>query len=181
MCDRWWVRDNAEIVRRPEIEYLIGHKNTGLYNAVVRVDPEYTDTDALVQEVLVAHEGKESAWRIGAPSYTTTLEHLLLQEHYQLSGTADAWIIDVNSSRPAPPDDILIQKVESIHQLRDMDLVMSRSFPSMPPNNAKENSPYKTEAEYQKELQMCTGPSARCLRFVAYDKKRQSAVVNRWR
>ena len=89
MCDHWWVQDNAEIIRRREIEYLIGRKNTGLYNAVVRVDPDYQDIHALVQEVLEAHKGKESAWRIGAPSYTNTLEHLLLKEDYSLIGTAD--------------------------------------------------------------------------------------------
>ena len=65
MCDHWWVQDNAEIIRRREIEYLIGRKNTGLYNAVVRVNPEYQDINALVQEVLEAHKGKKSAWRIG--------------------------------------------------------------------------------------------------------------------
>ena len=176
MCDHWWVQDNAEIVRRPEIEYLIGRKNTGLYNAVVRVDPEYKDTRGLVQEVLQAHEGKESAWRIGAPSYTNTLENILLKENYKLIGTADAWIIDVNSRRPELPSDILIQRVESIRQLRDMDLVMSLSFPSMPSNNPKEKSPYKTDAEYRQELEMCTGPNARCLRFVAYDQKSHSPL-----
>ena len=171
MCDHWWVQDNAEIVRRPEIEYLVGHKNTGLYNAVVRVDPNHQDVDGLVQEVLHAHQGKESAWRIGAPSYTDKLKQHLLREEYHLEGTADAWVVDVNSSRPATPDNLVIKKVESVLQLRDMDLVMSRSFPSMPPNNVKENSPYKPAVEYKKELWMCTGPNARCLRFVAYDKK----------
>ena len=77
MCDHWWVQDNARIVRRPEIEYLISHKNTGLYNAVVRIDPEYKDIHGLIEEVLQAHEGKESAWRLGAPSYTTRLEKSL--------------------------------------------------------------------------------------------------------
>lgn len=170
MCDHWWVLDNAEIVRRPEIEYLIGRKNTGLYNAVVRVAPEYQDLNALVQEVLEAHQDKESAWRIGAPSYTSTLEQLLLKEDYSLNGTADAWIIDVQSSRPSLPSGITIQRVESIQQLRDMDLVMSRSFPSMPSMSTEDDSPFKTKEEYETELKMCTGPKARCLRFVAYDK-----------
>ena len=143
---------------------------------MVRVDPAYKDIPGLIKEVLEAHEGKESAWRIGAPSYTTTLESLLLKEDYKLMGTADAWIIDVNSRRPELPSDILIQRVESIQQLRDMDLVISRSFPSMPSNNPQEESPYKTDAEYQQELQMCTGPNARCLRFVVYDQKNHTPL-----
>ena len=50
MCDHWWVQDNAEVVRRPEIEYLTSHKNTGLYNAVVRIDPEYKDIPGLYKK-----------------------------------------------------------------------------------------------------------------------------------
>ena len=135
------------------------------------MDPDYQDINTLVQEVLEAHKGKESAWRIGAPSYTPKLEHLLLKEDYSLIGTADGWIIDVQRSRPSLPSDITIQRVESIQQLRDMDLVMSRSFPSMPSMSLEEDTPFKTQGEYETELKMCTGPKARCLRFVAYDKR----------
>ena len=78
MCDHWWVQDNAKIVRRPEIEYLTSHKNNGFVQCRrSNVDPEYKDTNGLIEEFLQAHEGKESAWRIGAPSYTSTLDNLL--------------------------------------------------------------------------------------------------------
>ena len=37
--------------------------------------------------------------------------------------------------------------------------------------STEEDTPFKTQGEYETELEMCTGPKARCLRFVAYDKR----------
>ena len=161
MCDSWWMQDNGIIVQRPEVTYLTSRHDERLYNAVIRVSPQYKDIPRLVNEVMEAHRGKGSEWRIGAPSYTSKLEREVLRAGYTEDGVADAWTIDVSSSRSAIPDDIYIQRVETIEQMRDMDHVSCISFSKIKK---------KDDALLEKELLLCLGEQARCLRFIAYDK-----------
>ena len=111
MCDSWWIQGNGNVITRPEITYLQSKHDRRLYNAVIRVSPQYKDVHKLVHEVMDAHKGRGSEWRIGAPSYTSKLEELVLNAGYEEDGIADAWSIDVSASRPAITDDIYIQRV----------------------------------------------------------------------
>ncbi|MBM75175.1 MAG: hypothetical protein CMK59_07225 [Proteobacteria bacterium] len=167
MCDHWWLGDSATIVKRAEIEYLKSDQDNRLFNAVLRVSPQHKNPQQLVEEVMLAHQGKGSEWRIGAPSYTPLLEKAVLQSGYTVDGFADAWTIDVNASRPPAPEDIVVRKVDNLQQMRDMDMIMCTSFPK---------SKSKEDAELEKELRMCTGKHARCLRFVAYNKNTQEPL-----
>ena len=161
MCDHWWVQDNAQVVKNAGFEYLKSRKDHRLYNAVVRVSPQFDQYKQLLDEVMLAHRGKGSEWRIGAPSYTAGLEQAVMAAGYKVDGSADAWTIQVDAPRPAQPHDIAIKRVETVQDMRDMVDVMNLSFSASRP---------KSDAELHKQLQMCTGENARCLRFVAYDK-----------
>ena len=162
MCDHWWVQDNAQVVKNSQYEYLKSAKDHRLYNAVIRVSPQLDHYQKLVNEVMKAHQGKGSEWRIGAPSYTKQLENTVLEAGYTVDGVADAWSIDVNAKRPPCPDDIIVCRVESLQDLRDMDTVACQAFSKIKP---------KSDKELTKELSMCTRTPPRCLRFVAYDKQ----------
>ena len=161
MCDSWWIQDNGVVVQRPEITYLKSIHNLRLYNAVLRISPQYKDVEKLVYEVMEAHQGRGSEWRIGSPSYTPRLEKSVQNAGYKEDGVADAWSIDVSCSRRAASNDVYIRKVMNLQQMRDMDRVMQLSF-SKP--NPKENALLK------QELLLCLGEKPRCFLFVAYDK-----------
>ena len=161
MCDSWWIQDNGIVVQRPEITYLQSTHDLRLYNAVIRISPQYKDIQQLVYEVMEAHQGKGSEWRIGTPSYTPKLEQIVLNAGYQEDGIADAWSIDVSSSRPVIPDDIYIQRVSNLQHMRDMNHVMHVSF---------SKTSRKDDSLLEKELLLCLGDKARCQRFIAYDK-----------
>ena len=161
MCDSWWVQDNGTVVHRPEITYMTSRHDLRLYNAVVRISPQHKEIHKLIYEVMNAHQGRGSEWRIGAPSYTPKLEKEVLSAGYTEDGIADAWSIDTSLSRPTIPGDIYIQRVETIEQMRDMDNVSCISF---------SKTKKKEDALLEKELSLCLGERARCLRFIAYDK-----------
>ena len=164
-CDTWWLQGNGNAVRRPEIEYLKSPYNRRLYNAVIRVDPSYRNVENLVSEVMEAHQGKGSEWRIGSPSYTPKLERSVFRAGYKEEGRA--WSIDVSESRPKIPFGIDIQRVENIQQMRDMDQVKCASFSKTSP---------KEKALLEKELQLYTGNDPRCMCFVAYDSKTKQPI-----
>lgn len=167
VCDSWWVQDNGEVVKRPEITYLKSEHDMRLYNAVIRVSPQYKDTQKLVCEVMEAHQGRGSEWRIGTPSYTKNLESSVLRAGYKEDGMADAWSVDVSCSRRAIPSNIYIERVGNLQQMRDMDHVMCLAFSKPVP---------KSDALLEKELLLCTGNRARCLRFIAYDKSTREPI-----
>ena len=167
VCDSWWVQDNGVVTKRPEIEYLKSARDLRLYNAVIRVSPQYKDTHTLVHEVMEAHQGRGSEWRIGAPSYTKKLESSVLKAGYEKDGVADAWSVDVSCSRSAIPNDIYIQRVETLQQMRDMNRVICASFSKSKP---------KDDLLLKKELLLCVGERARCNRFVAYDKRTHEPI-----
>ncbi len=167
MCDSWWIQDNGNITNRPEITYLQSIYDLRLYNAVIRVSPQYKDIHKLVYEVMEAHRGRGSEWRIGAPSYTPKLECAVLSAGYDVDGIADAWSIDVSCSRPTISDDISIQRVQNLQQMRDMDHVMHVAF---------SKSKRKDDALLEKELLLCMDKKARCQCFVAYDKHTQEPI-----
>ena len=148
------------VIKRPEIEYLKSVHDLRLYNAVIRVSPQYKDVQSLVREVMEAHQGRGSEWRIGAPSYTPKLEASVLKAGYEQDGMADAWSVDVFDSRRAIPKDIYIQRVDNLQQMQDMDRIMCSSFGKLKP---------KDDVLLEKELLLCVGENARCHRFVAYD------------
>ena len=162
MCDHWWVQDNAQVVKKPDYEYLKSRKDHRLYNAVIRVSPKTIQYQQLIDEVMLAHKGKGSEWRIGAPSYTTELEKAVLSAGYKVDGAADAWTIQVDADRPSVPSSIVVKRVATLQDMRDMYDIMNQSFDKSNPTE---------DSELTKQLQMCTGTNARCLRFVAYDKK----------
>ena len=162
MCDHWWVQDNAQVVKKKEVEYLRSAQNSRLYNAVVRVSPNLKEYQPVVDEVMSAHRGKGSEWRIGAPSYTAALESAVLTSRYELDGVADCWTIEVNSARPAMPNNVVIERVSNLQGLRDMESIMVNVFSKLT---------LKNQGELLKELEFCTGKKARCFRFVAYDKQ----------
>ena len=168
MCDHWWIQDNAVVVKRADLEYLKSEDDHRLYNAVVRVSSSIGHYGAIVEEIMSAHRGKGSEWRIGAPSYSRALESAVMSAGYTSDGMADAWTIDVDTHRPAQPDSIIVERVDSLQKIRDMDSVMSASFES-----ARHT---KSDVDYLKELEMCTGERARCLRFIAYDKKNREPI-----
>ena len=162
MCDHWWIQDYVRVVKLSEIEYLTCDRDRRLYNAVVRVSPTLKNHEAWVNQVMTAHSGRGSEWRLGAPSHSSELERAVLDAGYKIDGLADAWSIDVTAPRPASPNDIVVSQVVDIQGIRDMHAIMEVAFTK---------SKDKSEEALQEDLAGCTGEKPRCLRFVAYDKK----------
>jgi hypothetical protein len=160
MCDHWWLPKHTHVVRRPEIEYLFSDQDRNTFNAVVRVQPE-VDFGPLIGEVVAAHPGKHSEWRIGAPSYSVALEAAVLASGYRPRHVSDAWSIDSGAPRPSLPDGIRIERVEYMAGLRDMSRLMTMCF----------GGSERNDGELRDDLVGCVGPEARCRRFVAFDSR----------
>ena len=159
MCDYWWLPDHAHAVSRPEIEYLVSPQDRKTLNTVIRVHPGLDDYGPLVREVMTAHRGRGSSWRIGAPSHSPRLAATVLGAGYEIEHPADAWSIDVSARRPAMPDHIRIERVEDLDGVRHLSQIMSAAFRSEP----------MSDTQLEEELVGSVGPDARCRRFVAYD------------
>ncbi len=160
MCDHWWLPEDAVVVRRPEIEYFSSPSGDGRLNAVVRIAPDLPDYGALVREVMDAHRGRASSWRIGAPSYSPALEAALLKAGYESSGMGDLWSTSVDAPRPPEAADVRVEPVVDLRGMRDMNRVMAAAFDAFPA---------MSDEDLRSDMSTCIGPDARCLRFVAYE------------
>ena len=160
--DSWWMPEHVVRVDRPEIHYTYDPKGSKRYSSVTRVSPNLNGYADLVSEVVsFQRPTSESAFMIGAPSYSKGLESALLERTFRSRGVADCWSIDVNAPRPTLADDIVVRRVESEQGMRDMDAIIVASF--------ERSSPTDDET-MRRDLAGCTGPDARCRRYVAYDK-----------
>ena len=79
MCDPWWFPDHTQVVARPEIQYSHSTHPARRFNSVVRVQPDLPECGGLVAEVVAAHDGCCSEWRLAAPSRCDPLEKAIAQ------------------------------------------------------------------------------------------------------
>ena len=157
----WWLPAHITTMDRPEIHYTVDSSGPTRLNTVNRVNPDQRDYDPLVREVMQAHQPQgRSHFSLARPSQSPALAESLARHGYVLEDMADAWSIEVTAARPPIPDDVRVDRVETLQGLRDMYAVMHASFPRIDPAKG---------ADLAKELSECSGAQARCRRYVAYD------------
>ena len=161
-CDHWWVPDHTQVVARPEIDYTHSTHPGFRFNEVVRVQPGLPDYDRLVDEVVRAHQGRNSEWKLGSLSYSSQLGDAILRAGYSVKAVCDAWSIDTRGARPPIPDHIRVSRVEDLDSLRDMETVMASAFDGF-------DAP--SDDDLREALSSAVGPDARCRRYVAYDAR----------
>ena len=158
-CDFWWYPADIGIVTRKEITYTHSKRQEKLYNAVVRVQNKSAKIPRLVQEVLSAHAGVPSEWRLAAPSLSDSLEKTLEDEGYRLNTESITYTLGVDAARPADPDHIVVRHIQTAQGIIDQHAVMDRAFDRKGP---------LSQPDIAQHLRNSTGPNARTHRFVAY-------------
>ena len=167
--DTWWMPERVVRVTRPEIRYTYDPEGVSEYCDLQWIDPNLSEYDALIQEVVEAHKPSGNcSFLLSSITASPTLIAVLRSKGFVCIESADAWTIDVNTPRPPIPDDIEVRRVQSLDGIRDMELVMDQCFPLF------ERS---SEETLQQNLQATLGDDARCLRFVTYDRQSQSPLA----
>ncbi|MDF1562450.1 MAG: hypothetical protein P1V51_05360 [Deltaproteobacteria bacterium] len=160
--DFFWVPDDVSVVDRPELLYVSCRRDVAHLNAVTRWRAEPSRYDALLAEVLAAHEDVESRFMMVPHIERPELVDALLEHGYGVGDAHDAMAIEVDRYTPRPAGEIVTRRVETLEQLDDALRVTAVAFGKgigIPP------------AQRAEALADCSGPGKRVFRVVAYDAR----------
>ena len=158
-ADCFWVSPEIHVVDRPELSYLHAHQPSLDLNRVLRARPSQADPQALIDEVLKAHDGRPSRWSLNPLSDTAEMRRLLLQAGYEESTMHWAYATDATTYDRRTSPDIEVQPVETIDDLRVLYQICRSVFGL---------NRTLTDKILARELAECTGPTPRIARFIAY-------------
>lgn len=167
MWDMFWLPADAEAVSRPEVLYVRCPRDVPGLNSVLRVRADTRQLPALIDEVVEAHRNVCSRWCLTPRDGGPVLTQALAAAGYTLTTHHHGYSLEVDTPRPAVPASIEVRRVETMAQLDDALEVKHRAF---------EMRASTTLAERRGFLDDCTGPTARVVRFVAYDRERGAAI-----
>jgi hypothetical protein len=161
--DLFWAPPDAVVVDRPELLYISSPRDVPYLNMVARVRAGPDRLPALVAEVVQAHAGRRSRWPVLHSRDCGSLEAELGRAGYAPGQEHHVYALPPESYRRRPAAGIVVERIGSIERLRDSHLVRRAAF-------GEHESPEEDESELARELESCSGPGARVIRFVAYDQ-----------
>jgi GNAT superfamily N-acetyltransferase len=160
--DLFWAPRDAVVVDRPELLYISCPRDVPYLNMVARVRAGPDRLPSLVAEVVQAHAGRRSRWPVLHSRDRASLEAELDRAAYAPGQEHHVYVVAPRSYRRRPAPGIVVQRIGSIEQLRDSHRVRRAAF-------GEHESPEEDASELARELESCSGPGARVIRFVAYD------------
>ncbi|HAA58523.1 MAG TPA: hypothetical protein DCE42_27420 [Myxococcales bacterium] len=165
--DPFWLPDDAYIVERPELMVLHSNRDVPYLNAVVRVRAQERELSAIVGEVLTLHHGVRSRWCLSPNNRSDELERILGEYGYKAGEMADGYVMPVDDYRPKNNDFFTAKRVEELEGFRDFESVTIRAFGQ---------GERLSDEQAREDLVRCTGPDARVIRVVVYDRQSGEAL-----
>lgn len=159
-CDFFWVPPDARVVDRDEIAYLACPRDLAYVNTVTRTTAPPERLPTLIAEVLQAQAGVRSSWMVFEEPGSAALEAALTDAGYREHSRYDAMVVRTDAFRPRPSSAHAVE-VTDMAALRDWHDVHAAAFGDrMLPDD---------ETLLRRDLEHCTRPGRRTLRFVARD------------
>ena len=158
-ADCFWVPPDVHVVDRPELSYVHSRRSPLNFNRVLRARPSQAHPGRLVAEVLEAHGDGDSRWTVNAISDTPQMRRALSDAGYKEGPLHYAYATEVGAYRRRPPAGVEAQPVGSIDDLRTLYEIRSAVFGG---------DVGLSWRDLERELDDCTGPDRRVVRFVAY-------------
>jgi hypothetical protein len=165
--DCFWLPQEGNVIERPELLVLYSSRDIQYLNTVIRVRGTEEELPALVKEVSELHRSVRSRWVLTPGNQSKTLETLLTREGYTAGHRHHGYVMPVKEYQPKFSEHLVWKRVETLQELKDCEEVTLQSFGS---------ATRLSEEELERELVHCTGPDARVLRVVVYDKNSGKAV-----
>ena len=159
--DTFWVPEGTRVIDRDEILYISNPRPAFYLNQVFRTRPPRPRWPALVEEVCTAHAHTTAMWTVFDTIDMSALDTLLADAGYTSLGESDTMVIEVNKFRATSTDRVTVRQVRDRTRLVHHLSVMEETF------GTRVEHP---ENELCELLRACTGPTARVVRMVAYDR-----------
>ncbi|WP_168210940.1 GNAT family N-acetyltransferase [Persicimonas caeni] len=158
-ADCFWVPPHVTVVEREAIKYSHSPQPTVGYNRVMRVRPSLEPVEALVDEVVGAHQGGASRWHINPMSDAPELRAALVRAGYEPGHRHFAYGIGTEAYGRKAAHGIEVRPVASVDDLRTLYAIRDAVFG---------RAPELSDEDLAREVDDCTGPGRRVARFVAY-------------
>ncbi len=160
--DFFWAPPDATVVQRDEIAYVACPRDYLYANTVTKTDAPTHRLPSLLDEVQAAHVGVRSRWAVYEGHGATGLPELLPRYGYDEPADYDAMVVGTDEYRARPAAGIEVREVRDLAGLRAWLHVNAQAFSGRP---MVDDEP----SQLQRELDLCTRPGRRTLRYVAWD------------
>ena len=167
-ADFFWLPPHVQTVEREAIHYSYSPRGDTNYNRVVRLRPDLEPPQALVEEIRRFHGDGESLWLLNSFSDTPMMRRALLDGGYREGQRHLACAIASDRFPPQISGDSSVREVRTSQELALLYRIWEEVFGS-PPNLSEE--------DFQRELQACTAPDRRVVRFLATRKGRVAGTA----
>lgn len=167
MSDDFWLPEDVGFVDRPEIVYSYADRPESKFNHVTSVRPERADISRLVDEVRDRHRGSASAWSLHSNSDSERLRDALTEAGWEPGDVHYAYAIRPAGYDRDLPDDVEVREVTGRDELRTLYDIWADVFGGAPDLD---------DSDLDNELDLCTGPDRRVVRFVAYRRGEPAGV-----
>ncbi|MFB6262306.1 MAG: GNAT family N-acetyltransferase [Bradymonadaceae bacterium] len=159
VSDFFWAPDDVSVVERSEVTYAYSDRPGANYNNVPRTRPDRADVEALVDEVVDRHEGSWSRWGVKPTCDVPELREALAGAGYEPVHELAAYAVDPREYERDMPDDVQIEEVSDVEDLRRLYEIWDAAFGG---------APDLSDEELAEEVETCTGEGRRVARFLVY-------------
>jgi hypothetical protein len=159
--DTFWLPPDARRVARRDVVYLACDRDQPHLNCGLAIRGRDEALPALLDEVLAAHAGVTSRWKLAAGSRGPAMEAGLTARAYAVAVEHRAYGIDPADYRRTVPDGIVAHEIRTMDDLVDATTATAAAFARRHPID---------RGLLGIELRDCTRPGRRIVRFVARDR-----------
>ncbi len=157
--DFFWLPDDCAVVERPELLYAVCPRDWMTANVVTRIRSDRPGP--LLDEVLMAHEGRATRVLVCPQNRTPALLEALEERGFGVGGEFSAFSLDVATD--VGPGAVEVRSVEDLRSLHAWLEVTSAAF-----GQPITRGPFDDE----RDLELMRGPTQRAWRYVAWEDGR---------